>query len=154
MFSFEMNNIRKVTLKEIKERAKELEREVLTLHFLSDVVAENIDQETILNSVKNAGKFFHPEWETYPDPYIRIRDKQALQPRQITFLERKEWEQQRQARSGKTRPLKQRVIPAGAKVTIEVKDAPPMFYECLAIAERCKGIGRRNSFGKGEFRVV
>jgi len=150
LFIFDISDVRKITLADIKRRAVELKaKPVLTLHFLSDVVTDAITGELILTGVKNAGKFFHPEWRSYEDPFVRIRGKEMLKPRKVIFLERKE-----EGRRGKNKPMTEYAIPAGAKVTIEVSDAPMIFYECLAIAERCRGIGKRTSFGKGEFRIV
>lgn len=149
-FTFKVKDIRNITLADIRKRAIELrKREVLTFHFLSDVIADAVTGELILAGIRDAGKFFHPDWRSYEEPFVRIKRKEMLKPKEVYFLDRKEV-----GRTGWNRVMRERAIPAGAKFTVEVSDAPMMFYESLAIAERCRGIGKRTPFGKGEFRIV
>jgi len=135
---------------DIKKRAKELEKkDRLTLHFVSDFVGE-LTGETIVKGIKNAGRHFHPDYESYEDPFVRVVRREALNPRKVLSLHRKVTDGM-----GKNVILKDMAIPAGAKVQIEFAEKPPeMFYECLAIAEMVRGIGSKTSFGKGEFVVI
>jgi len=150
---FELENVRfsKITTGDIKKRANDLKKKSgLTFHFISDVVGEAITPELILRSVKNAGKFFYPEYESYDNPFVRVAWKEQLPPRQLKRLHRKvgeEW-------VGKGVVVKKMVVPAGAKIRLEIADAEDMFYECLATAELLMGVGEETSVGKGEFVVV
>lgn len=151
-FRIDRLNYRMIRLEDIRRRARELERELerkdrLTLHFISDFIGE-LTGETILTGVKNAGRHFHPEYESYRDPFVRVK-KECLPPRTVLSLHRKVT-----PNGGKNRIMKDMAIPAGAKVQVEFAEKPPeIFYECLAIAE-LRGIGAKTSFGKGEFVVV
>lgn len=140
-----------ITLEDIRRRADELEsQEVHTFHFLSDVVAPEGLPETIVRSIKNAGKFLHPEYVSYSDPYFKVVSKKVLPPRTVVFLDRKE----DRDGYGKNRLSKVSVIPRGAEITLKFSSAPRMFYECMAVAEKVMGAGKRTGFGKGEFRVL
>jgi len=138
-----------VDLGEIRERAGELrEREELVLRLMSDTVVDGegaITESMLLRSIKKAAKFWHPEYEPYSDPFVKM-SVDALPPQSTVFLDRKE------GVGAKT--LKAKVVPRGATVRLQPRDAPGMFYEALAIAEAFMGIGKRISSGKGEFAVV
>jgi hypothetical protein len=134
-----------ISLSDIKRRAKELaKRDEITIHFVSDLVSPELTGEVIVRGARNAVKFFHPEYESYGDPYCKVLWKEHLPSTTRVFLDFKD------------RPLMtpEKVIPAGAKVRIQFANTCDLFYEGLAIAEMLKGVGKRNTFGKGEFRIL
>ena len=134
-----------VSLSDVKRRAKEIaKKEEITIHFVSDLISPELTGEVIVKGAKDTAKFFHPEYKGYDDPFCKVLWKEHLPPKTIYFLDCKE------------RPLNmpEKVIPAGAKMRIKFANACDLFYEGLAMAEMLRGIGKRTTFGKGEFRIL
>jgi hypothetical protein len=142
-----------ITNEMIKERAEELQDlSIISIKLLSDAIIKEadwnqnkIEPEAFLKSVKNAAKFFNPEYKSYADPEVKLQSYITIKPTQQTFLDYK---------NNRANLIKEYVIPRGAIFTYEVKKASIEFWEALAIAERCKGIGKRTSFGMGEFKII
>lgn len=141
-----------LTLDDIRDRAAHLDSVAdnggeLKLSFFSDIVVGEdgaLTEKMILRSIKNAAKFQHPMYEPYEDPTVSTRIH-ALPARREVYLDTK----------GKKRRVdKPLVVPRGAEVRMRVRGAPDMFWEALALAESCMGIGKRTSSGKGEFHCL
>lgn len=143
---------RRITVSDLKRRARELRAggSTLTLHFLADVITGNGETVTspslLLRSIKKMGRFAHPEYEPYRDPFVRIRGKTVLPEKTLLLMDRK--------RGIRTKITRHRAVPRGSSVTLEIRDAPDMFWECLALTEAVAGAGARAAFGKGEFAVL
>lgn len=142
-----------ITIEMVRKRAEDLKDvPTISIKLLSDTIIKEadwnqnkIEPEALLRSVKNASKFFNPEYKSYVDPEVKLQSYTTIRPTQQTFLDYKD---------NRANLLKEYVIPRGAIFTYEIKKAPVEFWEALAIAEKCKGIGKRTSFGMGEFTVI
>lgn len=147
-FSLGELNYSTVTLDDIRGRAEELSSmDELNMHFLSDVVVEDegsLTQGLILRSIKNTAKFLHPGYEPYPGPTVKI-SVESLKTQKGVFLDKKVGQRQRVDNPN--------IVPRGAIARMKVFEAHQMFWEALALAECCTGIGSRTSSGKGEFTV-
>lgn len=146
LFTLEDVKYSTVTLNEIKKRAEALKKkDKLIMYFFSDVVVDRkITVEMILRSIKNCAKFMHPEYESYNGPSLKIFSN-TLPIKKIVFLDRKEGISQKISYEN--------IIPKSGVVKLQVKDASTMFWEALALTEAFMGIGKRTSFGKGEFKI-
>jgi len=147
MGRFTLDNVKfeYVTLNHVKKRAKKLaENDELTFHFVSDLVSDDFDGDILVKGAKISARFFHPDYESYQDPFCKIIWKERLPSRTVCFLDYKE----------KPSFGKESVIPAGSMIRVSFKNANDQFYEGLAIAEMLRGVGKRTRFGKGEFRIL
>ncbi len=135
-----------VTLDDIRKRAETLKKkDRLIMYFFSDIVVDRgITESIILRSIKNCAKFMHPQYEPYSDPFVKTFQN-TLPIRKTVFLDRKKGVRQK--------VIHENIIPRGGIVKLQVRDAPTMFWEALALTEAFMGIGKRTSFGKGEFKI-
>jgi hypothetical protein len=141
-----------ISKEQIRKRAEEIKGSTVSIRLLSDAIVKEanwsqnkIEPEVFLNSVKNAAKFFDPEYRNYIDPEVSLKSYTSIKPMEQTFLD---------CKGNRANFQREYVIPRGSIYTYEIKNAPTQFWEALAIAERCKGIGKRTSFGLGEFKVM
>jgi hypothetical protein len=142
-----------ITREDLAKRANYLSNKAtLRIRLLSDaIIKENgwsknkIDENTFLQSIKKAAKFFYPELRKYKAPSLRLIRQESSRPHKIGFLDKK---------GQNIRKTLEDAIPRGSVFTYELSsEAPFEFFEAMALSEMCSGIGKRTNFGKGEFVV-
>jgi hypothetical protein len=123
-------------------------QEHLTFRFLANMIPKHpsvgLSPEEFLNGVRSSARFFDSEFTGFDGLEIKLT---ALQP--VSFVQQFFFSPDQKA------PIIKKAIPRGAEYRLEIdSESREAFLYALAIAERCGGIGRHRTAGKGEFRVI
>lgn len=154
-----------IGMKEISQMSDAIESKakkdngIITMRLVSDTIGKApITGEDILRDIKNAAKFFDKDWHEYRDSW---KDpKMSLVGKTIELGERKTLHFLDCKINGETENMKlnkeDSVISRGTQYSYQLYDVDKInseFWNAFAIAETCRGIGGRTSFGKGQFIV-
>ncbi|MHA1341302.1 MAG: hypothetical protein ACTSRZ_15100 [Promethearchaeota archaeon] len=147
-------NIEMIAQKDIEKRASEIASIIkknngkFSIHLLSDTIAPfPLTQNEIINSIKKTLKFFVPNYPKFDNPTIMpIGGNPPSFKTTIKFLDYK-------ISKGIPRFLSAQAISRGTIFKYKITKESDEFYFGLAACETLMGIGKRTSFGKGEFIV-
>lgn len=152
---FKNLSFRKITLEGVKKRAEQIEeifqnnRNKFSLHLMSDTITNfPLTGEDIIRNVKTTYKFLNPDYKPYKNPIIILKKQSVEYKVSVSFMDLKQTNGVPRFDSPKG------VISRGTVFTYSITGASKDFYIALAMAEMLRGIGKRTSFGKGEFKIM